>query len=98
MLGHCGLVNPKNPCRCSKRVRIAKKLGRVNAENLIFSTTQQRVGQFPEVLNEIRMLEQHRRAAALFQSQLSSNQKFQSNTQFNHWLSDLINTNKLQHS
>ena len=96
MLGNCGLVNPNNPCRCSGRVQTAQKLGRIDAKNLIFSSSQQTVKQFPEVLIKIRKLEQTRRASALYQSQVTIDDISKPNPLFTHWLSDLIATGKLQ--
>jgi len=95
MLGHCGLIIPENYCRCSKRVTMAQKLGRIDTENLIFSS-QQATKQFPEVLIKIRKLEEHRRAAALYQSQDNMNDNSKTNQQFTHWLSDLIATGRMQ--
>jgi RNA polymerase sigma factor (sigma-70 family) len=96
MLGHCGLINPENSCRCSNRVPIAKKLGRVDASNLIFSSSQQAAKNFPEVLIKIRTLEQDRRAAALYQSQSNITDNEKPKQQFTHWLSDLITTGRIQ--
>ncbi len=69
MLGHCGLVDSKNRCRCSKRVVRATELGRVDPGKLMFSTSVRRAKQFPEVLAEIRQLEDNQRAAALYRAQ-----------------------------
>jgi len=88
MLGNCGLINPSNPCRCSKRVKTAQELGRVDAKNLIFSTSQQRAQMFPEVLVEIRKLEESKRAAALYRSQVDP----EPGPLFAHWLSDLLSS------
>ncbi|MEH6346224.1 MAG: sigma-70 family RNA polymerase sigma factor [Bermanella sp.] len=88
MLGNCGLINPKNPCRCSKRVKTAQELGRVDAKNLIFSTSQQRAQMFPEVLVEIRKLEESNRAVALYRSQVDP----EPGPLFAHWLSDLLSS------
>lgn len=68
MTSRCGLVNPSNACRCHRRVDAALELGRVDTKNLVFATSARHAGRFPEVLAEIRSLEEGRRAAALFQS------------------------------
>ncbi|MDF2183094.1 sigma-70 family RNA polymerase sigma factor [Neptuniibacter sp. CAU 1671] len=68
MTAQCGLINPDNACRCSRRVSTAITLGRVDPTNLIFATSQQQAKRFPLVLGEIRALEEYRRAAALYQS------------------------------
>lgn len=69
VLGHCGLVNSNNACRCSKRVLRARELGRVDPKRLIFSTSPQHAKRFPEILTEIRQLEEDQRVAALFRAQ-----------------------------
>ena len=33
---HCGLINPEAPCRCSRRVDVAVRSGRVQPEQLRF--------------------------------------------------------------
>jgi hypothetical protein len=68
MTAQCGLINPANACRCSRRVNTAITLGRVDPSNLLFATSQQQAKKFPQVLAEIRQLEESRRAAALYQS------------------------------
>ena len=68
MTAQCGLINPANACRCSRRVSTAITLGRVDPSNLIFATSQQQAKRFPQILVEIRELEKYRRAAALYQS------------------------------
>jgi len=82
VLGHCGLVNSNNACRCSKRVLRAKELGRVDPERLIFSTSPQRAKRFPEILTEIRQLEEDQRVAALFRAQ----QQPEISQDFTRWL------------
>ncbi len=64
----CGLFEPKNGCRCRRRVRAAIALGRVDPENLRFATNLEKARLFPEVLAEVRRLEETRRAAALYRS------------------------------
>jgi RNA polymerase sigma factor (sigma-70 family) len=64
----CGLVNPQRPCRCSRRLSEAVRLGRVRPGQLLFVSDTERARQFPNVLAEVRRLEEVRRAAALFRS------------------------------
>ena len=64
----CGLVSPEHPCRCRRRVGHAVQLGRVDPRRLLFATDAASARRFPEVLAEIRRLEDVRRAAALFRS------------------------------
>lgn len=68
MLGHCGLVNPMQRCRCHRRVGRAVSLGRVDPARLQFVPSLAQARRFPEVLREIRALEESRRAAALLRS------------------------------
>ena len=37
MQGHCGLMNPANPCRCRRRVGAAIQRGRLDPDNLLFA-------------------------------------------------------------
>lgn len=68
MISHCGLANPENACRCHRKVNTAIKLGRVNPDNLIFSTSIHHAKQFPDLLVKIRALEETRRVSALYRS------------------------------
>ena len=68
MTAHCGLINSGNACRCHRRVGTAVALGRVDPSHLLFATSQQPARRFPQVLTEIRQLEESRRAAALYRS------------------------------
>ena len=69
MLGHCGLIDPANPCRCSRRVARATELGRVDPGRPRFARSRQIAERFPEVLAGIRRLEATQRAAALYRAQ-----------------------------
>ena len=64
----CGLVNPRNACRCRRQVSRAIKLGRVNPEHLLFAGDARKSRDFPQVLSTIRQLEQGQRAVALYRS------------------------------
>jgi RNA polymerase sigma factor (sigma-70 family) len=68
MTARCGLVNPANACRCRRRVDAAIALGRVDPSHLLFATSLPQAQRFPQVLVEIRQLEDARRAAALYRS------------------------------
>jgi len=61
------LVNPSALCRC-RRIHYALKSGRVNPQQLLLAGDAVRAAQFPEVLREIRKLEEARRCAALHRS------------------------------
>jgi RNA polymerase sigma factor (sigma-70 family) len=64
----CGLVEPENPCRCSRRVAPAIALGRVDPRGLLHAHDPARAAAFPMVLREIRKLDGLRRAAALYRT------------------------------
>jgi RNA polymerase sigma factor (sigma-70 family) len=68
MKSKCGLVNPENPCRCRRRVPFALETRRVDPQWLLFAHDPARARRFPEILREIRKLEEAQRAVALFRS------------------------------
>ncbi|MGH7494335.1 MAG: RNA polymerase sigma factor [bacterium] len=64
----CGLVNPENRCRCRRRLNQAVKMKRVDSQNLLFAHDLNSARNFPEVLNQVRALEETQRAVALYRS------------------------------
>lgn len=68
MQAKCGLVQPRNPCRCARRLSGAMAHGCVVASDLRYATSAARAERFPEVLAEIRRLDEAKRSAALFRS------------------------------
>lgn len=68
MQRRCGLFDPTNPCRCHRRLRTAIELGRVDPDHLLFASSRETARLFPEVLVEIRSLDELERAAALYRS------------------------------
>lgn len=86
MTDHCGLVRPANSCRCHRRVGRAIALGRVDPSRLLFATSLQQSSRFPQVLAEIRQLEETRRAAALYRSHAEA----KSSEPFIAWLKKLL--------
>lgn len=68
MQRRCGLFDPTNPCRCRRRLRTAIELGRVDPDHLLFASSRETARLFPEVLAEIRSLDELERAAALYRS------------------------------
>lgn len=68
MIARCGLANPRNACRCRRRVSAAVALGRVDPAHLLFATSLEQARRFPQVLGTIRDLEEAQRAAALYRS------------------------------
>lgn len=87
MTSRCGLIDPANSCRCHRRLGAALELGRVNAQSLVFATSAQHARRFPKVLAEIRMIENGRRAAALFRSHPDAPES----QAFSAWLDGLLN-------
>jgi len=65
MQGHCGLVNPANACRCTRRIGRAIAVGRVDPERLLFATHPRRN---PEVRAAVGEMERLHAAAAIFRS------------------------------
>lgn len=68
MIARCGLANPRNACRCRRRVSAAVALGRVDPAHLLFASSLEQARRFPQVLGTIRDLEETQRAAALYRS------------------------------
>lgn len=64
----CGLADPKNPCRCRRRLNHAVESKRVNAKRLLFAGNIEHARRFPAVLREIRKLDETRRAAAIYRT------------------------------
>jgi RNA polymerase sigma factor (sigma-70 family) len=64
----CGLANPANACRCRRRVGRALELKRIDPQQLIFARDAEVARQFPEVLKQVRTLEETRRAVALYRA------------------------------
>ncbi len=63
MRGHCGIVNPANPCRCRRRIGRAIELGRVDQSNLHFA------GHTAEAVRRgVDDMERLQDAAAVFRS------------------------------
>lgn len=68
MRRRCGVFDPANACSCSKRIPIATRRGHLKPDRLLFATTEEQARAFPEVLVQIRRLEDMQRAAAIYQS------------------------------
>jgi RNA polymerase sigma factor (sigma-70 family) len=66
MAGHCGLVDPANPCRCRRRLGRAVAAGRVDPRNLLFATHARRDGPLGPPIAEMEAL--HRAADELHRS------------------------------
>lgn len=68
MKKRCGLANSQNECRCSKRVKRAIDLKRVNPDQLLFANDRKNAREFPIVLTKIRELEEMQRAVVLYRT------------------------------
>lgn len=68
MMSHCGVVNTSNACHCSRRVNTAIHLGRVNPDNLLFSSSDNADNSFAIVFDNIQQLEEGRRVVELYRS------------------------------
>jgi hypothetical protein len=69
---HCGLVNPRNPCGCIRRLPRAQAIGRISSEELLFGQTES-ARDFPNVLERVRRLETVQRTAALYRTTPDAN-------------------------
>lgn len=69
MQARCGLFDPDNLCRCSRRVQKAIELGRADPDDLLFANSYEQARRFPLILAEIRKIESARRAAHLYRAQ-----------------------------
>jgi len=66
---YCGVVNPKNACRCERRVQRAIELGRVNRDNLVFTrhpahTLQAKVEEMDVLHSTAALMRSHPHYAA----------------------------------
>jgi RNA polymerase sigma factor (sigma-70 family) len=52
----CGLANPRNACRCRRRVKFALQTGRVDPNKLLFAHDFERARSFPGVLRYKRTM------------------------------------------
>ena len=86
MKARCGLAHPENPCRCRRRVATAMARGHLDPGRLLFARSGEQARRFPEVLEEIRRLEEMQRAAALQRSHLLP----PPSEEFSEWLRRLI--------
>jgi RNA polymerase sigma factor (sigma-70 family) len=68
MKRHCGLANPENRCRCDRRLQRAIELKRIDRNGLLFGHDPVGAREFPNVLVNIRRLEEAQRAVALYRS------------------------------
>jgi RNA polymerase sigma factor (sigma-70 family) len=66
MAGHCGLVDPANPCRCRRRLGRAIAAGRVDPRNLLFAAHPRRDDALGRPIAEMEAL--HRAAEELHRS------------------------------
>lgn len=65
---NCGLVNESRPCRCSRRIGIAIRSGRVHPSRLLFAAHPARGRPSRAVTDGVREMENLHRTAALYRS------------------------------
>jgi RNA polymerase sigma factor (sigma-70 family) len=87
MTGHCGIVDPGNPCRCSRRVGRAIQLGRVDPGRLLFATHPRR-RELERPLAEMQLLTD---ASAVFRSHPA----YRAPDSLTAWLADLVGSGRL---
>ncbi len=68
MRRRCGVFDPNNACQCSNRVPTAIARGRLQPTKLVFASSTEQVRRYPEVLDQIRKLEELTRAGAIYRS------------------------------
>jgi len=68
MRNHCGLAKPENRCRCHRRVQRALELKRVDRNRLLFARDLVGANEFPNVLADVRKLEEAQRTVAIYRS------------------------------
>jgi hypothetical protein len=88
MVARCGLVEPTNACRCSRRVKTAIEQSRIDPDHLLFASAVEQSRRFPAVVAEIRKLDKTRRAAALYRSHPIP----KPNDSFGTWLREVLDT------
>lgn len=69
MRSRCGLFDPANACRCRTRLPAAIERGCVKPGGLKLTGAADQARQFPNVLLQIRKLEEAHRAGALYRTQ-----------------------------
>jgi len=68
MKRRCSVFDVDNGCHCSERIPTAKSRGHLNLANLVFASSVEQVRRFPEVLTQIRKIEEVQRAAEICRS------------------------------
>lgn len=68
MKKRCGVFDAANACQCEARIEMARERGHLNPNELVFATSAEQVRRFPEVLQQIRRIEEVQRAAAIYRS------------------------------
>lgn len=68
MKRRCGVFDESNGCHCAERIPTAKSRGHLNPAHLVFASSVEQVRRFPEVLTQIRKIEEVQRAAEIYRS------------------------------
>ena len=65
---NCGVYNPQNKCRCSKRINTAIKQGRIQPNNLAFTNTIDSFNSEMEEMNSMAGIYQNHGNIASYQN------------------------------
>lgn len=87
MRGHCGLVNPENPCRCKRRVTFAVKMGRVDPKKPIYASMSG-ARDMRYAREEVEKMDELQRTVAVYRS----HPQYQAPETFQSFLKELINS------
>jgi RNA polymerase sigma factor (sigma-70 family) len=68
MQHHCGLVNPANPCLCTRQIQERAEAGRVEKSRLLFTGYPCRARKDPIVTKGMRELDELERVSSIFRS------------------------------
>lgn len=68
MRRRCGVFDAASVCSCERRIPLATQRGHLKPNRLLFATSEAQARAFPEVLVQIRRLEDMQRVAAIYQS------------------------------
>lgn len=64
----CALVNPDNPCKCSRQVAPAVRTGRIDPDNLLYATHPCHAKNDALTMSQLQELNELERVAALFRN------------------------------
>jgi len=68
MRKRCGVFDGENACKCNARIGRAIERGHLDPTRLVYAPAAEQAKRFPELLHQVRRLDEVRRAAAIYQS------------------------------